>query len=47
MHIRIMFENGNLKFKIESWNGFEFKIGIWKFERNKIEKKKRKEQTYA
>jgi hypothetical protein len=33
IHIRIMFENGNLKFKIESWNRFEFKIGIWKFEK--------------
>jgi hypothetical protein len=28
-----MFENGNLKFKTESWNMFEFEIGIWKFER--------------
>jgi hypothetical protein len=42
IHFRIMFENGNLKFKTESWNMFEFEIVIWKFERNRKRKRKRK-----
>ena len=28
IHIRIMFEIGNLEFKAESWIRFEFEIGI-------------------